>query len=746
MSFPSGFRTWGKKMKTNQQGQKAWQPERKKIHEMNGEELGQYRISEHSQFQDGVWFFSNPTPGSQRSQSTLNWGMVLFDGSRLTDARHAARLRWAKLLILTLIVLPIDGRKPAPGSMGAIQFQLKWLLSWMHSAGYHHPHELTSAVMRGYLAQLPEFIAARSGDGEITVSVVIFALTTLIQLWDQRQALARMGVESIANHPIEGRSARTVAMEVATKATGWIMPLPDEVAIPLLNKAAWFLGTPADDVQRLLDVVRDSLAGTKVIVKRSRGTKVAVCKAGAKKSARLKRANAFVDAFEFSAPPGDSLPWHEPLHSANDVPSGSHNARRVQVRRLWETVRDAAAIIVQATSGMRVSELLGILAGTDETTGFPKGVRLELSATGLYEWFVIRSQLFKTEEGLPREVDWVLGMRPIGSNELPLAVRALQILDQLHEPWRACAQTDRLILANRVGTTLPLASTRLGAMTGYRLNLAMKRFIGRWIDLSGLPDESVRKTEDNDLVRWRESKGMVFTTHMLRKTWAQFALACDSRLLPVIQMQFHHISLAMTEGGYIGNNPLLLGELDSMSVQKTNLAVFDVIVGKSKLAGRMGEQLEQALVKLRVEVGELPTSEKWRRTVEWSERNDLKMFFTAHATCCPTRTSKMRCHDASNTPAWLRNAPNTSTREPSVCAGCACAIMDKSHEPFWSDRYVGCEVSVRQAEAAGLHSGPFREVRFRADQARSILKKFGADLDALDACVVSLMGNGHAKT
>jgi integrase len=533
---------------------------------------------------------------------------------------------------------------------------------------------------------------------------------------------------------------------LATKATGWIKPLPDEVVIPLLNKAAWFLGTPADDVVRLLDVVRDPLAGTEVIVKRSRGTRIAARKAGVQVSARLRRARAFLDAFEFGTPPGGSQPWHEPLDSAYERSSNCQRTRTSRIRELWEAVRDAAAIIVQATSGMRVSELLGILAGTDEATGFPKGVRLELSATGLYEWFVIRSQLSKTEEGLPREVDWVLGMRPVGSNETPLAVRALQVLDRLHEPWRACARTDRLILAGRNGTTLPVASMRLGAMESSKANEAMKRFISGWLDLSGLPDESARKTEDNDLVRWRESKGAIFSTHMLRKAWAQFALACDSRLLPAIQMQYHHISLAMTEGGYIGRNPLLLNELDSMSTQKTNLAVFDIIVGKSKLAGRMGEQLEQALAKLRAEAGKLPTSEKWRQAVEWTERNDLKMFFTAHATCCPTRTSEMRCHDASNTPVWLRKAPNTATREPSVCAGCACAIMDSSHEPFWSDRYVGCEVSVRQAEAAGAPSDPFREIRFRADQARGILKKFGADLDALDARVTSIMENGHAQT
>lgn len=731
-------------MKTFQQGQYIGQAERKKIHEMNEEELGQYRVSEHSHFKDETWFFTNPTPGSKNSRSTFNWGAPLFDGSRLLDVRHAARLHWARILVLTLLVLPSDARKPAPGSMSKIQHQLKWLLSWMSDAGYHHPHELTCAVIRHYLDQLPEFIATRTDDGEIGVSTAVSALTTLMQLWDQRQALARMGVGALSHHPFEGRGSMAVAMGIATKAMGWIKPLPDEVAIPLLNKAAWFLGTPADDVLRLLDVVRDPHAGTKATVKRSRGTGMAVYRVGTKRSSRLKRVRKFIDAFQFGTPPGDTQPWHEPLDSEYEQSSDRHNAITVRVRELWESVRDSAAIVVQATSGMRVSELLGILAGTDGVTGLPNGVRMELSATGLYEWFVIRSQLSKTEEGLPREVDWVLGMRPIGSEEMPLAVRALQILDQLHEPWRACARTNRLFIAGQIGPTLSVSSTQLTSMKSETANSSMKRFISRWIDLSGLPNESARKTEDNDLVRWRESNGALFRTHMLRKAWAQFALACDARLLPGIQMQFHHMSLAMTEGGYIGRNPLLLGELDSMSTQKTNLAVFDIIVGKGKLAGRMGEQLEQALEKMRVEVGELPISEKWRQAIQWAERNDLKMFFTAHATCCPTRTSEMRCHDASNTPVWLRRAPNTLTREPSVCAGCACAIMDRSHEPFWSDRYVDCEVTVRQAAAADAHLGPFREIRFRADQARGILKKFGADLEALDARVASIMENGHA--
>lgn len=708
-------------------------PEKRKVHELNDEELGLYRLSRNSQFKDVVWSFTNSTPGARKGDSDLNWEIDLFDGSRLTDRQHIERIRWAKILTLTLFVLPTKGRTPAPGSAPGLRHEFKWILSWMSEHGYYSPCELTPSVIQQYIEELHHFIIRYGSDEEVSVSTAIRALAPLMRLWDQRFALEKMGIKSLTSHPFEGKGAHAIAKEIATKAQGWIKPIPDEVAIPLLNKAAWFIETPANDVIRLLDVVRDPSAGVTVPIKR--GQHVSMRKTGEGKSSRLRRAQKFMDRFQFSTSPGDENPWHESLEDKSENTSDHSTRKMERVRELWESVRDAAAIVIQSTSGMRISELLGIQAGIDGETGLPRNVRLEQSPTGLYEWFVLRSVLSKTEEGLPREVDWVLGMRPTGSIQMPLAVRALHVLNKIYEPWREQAQSEYLFLSKGLGKMLPLASASLRAMSNDTLNVTIKRFIERWIDLSGLPDESKHKSEDKDLVPWRESKGSIFSTHMLRKTWAQFTLACDPRLLPVIQMQFHHLSLAMTEGGYIGRNPLLIEALDSVSLQKRNLMLFESLTGKTLLAGRMGEQLEQEMARLRVSVGDLSTSQKWRSTVEWGDSHNLQMFFSAHATCCPTRTSEMRCHDAARTPVWIRKEPNSATREPSLCAGCACAVMDKSHEPFWSDRYVDSEVTIKAARPAEIEQGYFREIRFRADQARSILKKFGADLEELDARV-----------
>lgn len=688
------------------------------LHELTPDELAEHWVSEHSQFKDVRWVFTNLTNGSRNATSTINWAMTLLDDSKLTDQRHSIRLRWSKTLILSVLTLPAKGRAPSPGAISGFQNELNVFLSWMSARGIHTPGELSPFIIEQYISELPVFVSAReyyedADDEGIGVAVFDRALAPLMRLWDQRAHLKLFNVESLAQHPFDGKGAHSIALKLATKAQGWIMPLPDEVAIPLFNSAARWLGAPADDIVRLLEVFE--ISG---IDDRAQGN--------AKKS-RLRAEKKFLHEFSFSTAYGESQPWREPL-------SPHENAAWVEMREIYELVRDAATLTIQGMSGMRVSELCGIENGINEESGLPVGVRLETSLTGLYEWFVIRTEISKTKEGLPREVDWVLGMRPLGSADIPMAVRALIVLNKLYAPWRSAANTTKLILAARVGQTLARPSTSFNRMTSDGIRRGMKRFLERCVDLSNLPDESARKISENDLVRWRESKGSIFTTHMLRKSWANFTLACDSRLLPVIQMQFHHVSLAMTEGGYIGKNPVLVDALDSISRQRTNHAIFDLINQRSVFAGRMGEHFESQAKKLREKLAGLPVSERWSRTVEWVDDNQIKMFFSSYATCAPLKRSEMRCHDEAETPIWVRHYPNFETREPSLCAGCANAVMDQSHKEFWVSRYVGYALSLEVEKRKRENVAPeHRVIEFRAAQALAILKKLSVSVEELDS-------------
>ena len=710
------------------------------IWELTPAEFSKFQITPLSKCGDLVWAVAPTTPGTKMSSCQVNWSMRLLDGSRLTDPRHARRLTWAQKLMALILSAPAEGKVPAPASLLLFQLGFKWFISWIAMRGMHGLDELE---VQAYIQDLPRFISEFNDDDEISVSQASRALLILPWLWSERRLLHKWGVPTFTNNPFRDHSAQHYAHAIATKAQGWIPPLPDEVAIPLFNQIAWWLGQPAEDVVRLLEVVDDPLAGTEVEVPARRSNKgTRKQKAGMGKPARNRRATRFLAEFTFGTILGESEPWNAALDEASEI--DYENAPSARVRILFDAVREACALCIQGLSGMRISELLGIEAGFDPKSGLPKGVRIEDSATGLYHVYVIRTVLSKTEEGLPRELDWVLGMTPKGGlREEPLPVRALRLLNRLHAPWRAKVKTNRLILAGIPGETLPRKATALDSMSSDKMRDAMKRFIARWVDLSNLPNESKHKIKDNDLVAWRESKGGVFKSHMLRKSWAQFMFAVDPRLMPAIQLQFHHLSIAMSDTGYVGNNPLLLGDMDSVGTQARNLMILETVLGRNPLAGKMGEQLEEATKALAEQVKDLPTSDAYTAVVEFCEHAQLPIFFSPYGICMPVQTHEMRCQDEAGMPLLLRKQPNARTRQPSLCAGCGCFVVDARHADFWASRYMDNWLAYKRAERSGDVSG-YTVIKQRAKQAGKLLKKIGVNVVPIDSQVERTLEGEHA--
>lgn len=701
-------------------------------------EFVEFAVTPLSKAGDKVWEVPGTTPGQNKGLCRINWGMKLHDGSRLTDPRHGRRLAWAQKLMTLVLHAPAGGVVPSPGSVGLFQQGFKWLISWMAMRGIQTPDQLDVSA---YIDDLPRTIAELNDDDEITEGQVTFALCILPWLWSERRLLNKWGVTTITQNPFHDHAVNHYVKAIATRARGWVPPLPDEVAIPLFNRVAWWLGQPADDVIRLLAYVEDPLAGKQIeIVTRQSKTGSRKQKAGKSMHARKARTDGFLATFAFSILPDESKPWHSFLDRAF---KRNHRANAAaQVRILFESVRDACALCIQGMSGMRVSELMGIEAGFHAVSGLPKGVRIEDSATGLYEVFVIRTVLSKTKEGLPKEMDWVLGMRPKGSEGEPLPVRALRLLNLLQAPWRARAKTHRLLLGGMHGETLPLKTTALGSMDSAHMLLAMKRFIARWVDLSGLPNESRHKIKDNDLVEWRESNGSIFKSHMLRKSWAQFMFAVDPRLMPAIQLQFHHLSLAMTDTGYIGNNLLLLNDMDAVATQARNLMILESVLGRNPLAGKMGDQLEQATQALAAQVKDLPTSDAYREVVKFCEHAQLPIFFSPHGACMPLHTHEMRCHDEAGTSLLLRKQPNSRTRQPSLCVGCGCFVLDARHAEFWAARYMDNWLAYKRAERSEDVRG-FKVIKERAQQAGKLLKKLGVEVVQLDRQIEKTLEAEH---
>jgi len=397
-------------------------------------------VSSRSRWRDDRWILDNPTPGSHPAVSTVTWAISLPGGSRLTEPQYADLLGWLRRFVWSLQVAPGSGQPLKPGSMCNLSVGITTFVSWMVEHGYRMPRELDCVAMQAFKDDLAALVADdKDGEGQSGCGVFYKPLHVPRLLWQQRRTLAKAGIAPMPREPFEGKSTLDLATAIATKAEGWIKPLPDEIAIPLLNKAAWFLATPATDILRLQSIY---LA--------ARNSDAVNCLNGYDPSKRRRwaRQRKAAETFEFSVFDDGGVPWHAPLR-LESVAGVELNVNQ-QVRRLVFAIRTACIIIIQAAGGMRISEICGLSAGADAGTGLPSCVRIERSATGLNELFIVRTLLSKTEEA-PRNVDWVIGMRPYATTEIPLAVRALQILDQLLAPYRPLLMSNRYLSLSQMG-------------------------------------------------------------------------------------------------------------------------------------------------------------------------------------------------------------------------------------------------------------------------------------------------------
>ncbi|MFC5354805.1 hypothetical protein [Azospirillum himalayense] len=656
------------------------------------------RVSSRSCWGDDCWIFDNPLPGAQYNEAAIVWNFGLPDGRRLTDPVHHDLLDWLRRFIWSLFTVGGNRRKPlGPGSAGQLNTGLRVFVIWMVKNNFRMPSELGSSALAAYWNDMAEALADDNESG-VSTTQAISRLRIPILLWQQRKILATAGIASMPATPWDGRTIKSLAADLATKSLGWIKPLPDEVAIPILNKAAWFLGPPADDVIRLHQ---------KCVSARDRSPGRHKNGPGTQRTARYQRQRLVAESFEFSWLPGETSPWHGSLH---DIRTSRCGRKPVVgcLRSLIHAVREAAVITIQAGTGMRISEICGLPAGMDPLTGLPSCVRIDLSSTGLNEIFIVRTVLTKTEE-TPREVEWVIGMRPVGSTDTPLPVRALIVLNVLFAHYRTLSGINRLLITFPHGG-LSMSGTTIAVMKSMNLRRNIKHFVGNWVSLSHLPDQSAHPVDDNDLVQYRETRGRCIKTHQLRKLYANFALSVDPTLLPALQMHFHHLSQAMTEEGYWGRNPLQIEPLSTVQRQQTNLLMFEMATGRSLVAGRMGEQLEQHIAELSARLRGQSITEGWKTTQRFVNEYDLRLWFAPHGNCLPMVPESMRCHALAGTTSWLNRAPNFATREPSVCAGCACFVIDGRHTGFWIDRYTRNQLAYKQAERLG-QAHRFRVIR-----------------------------------
>lgn len=698
------------------------------LHFLRESELSSASVSSTSKWFDSVWQLDNPSIGQRKLASRVSWSLNFSDGSNLIEPKNAVLLDWLRRFFWSLFFDHREISKPYKVSNAMLLTQgMRILIPWMHENSITLPHQLSRVSISKFVEDLPALLADESEEElRIGRGVIWMPLRLIELLWRQRAALLDAGYKPMPESPWDKGGANGIVRQVATEAKGWIRPLPDEVAIPIINKAAWFLDKPAEDILRLREGIQRALT--------ARSRKHLDRRLITRPSA-VDRQREFADSFNFQVVDEGGNRWHPPL---TEFRVGTKFRSIARTRQLVAALTAAACIVIQSSTGMRASELCGLRSGICKRSGLPVGVRVVPSASGLNEVFVLSSPLTK-RDGEPRDEEWLLGMRPADSSEIPLPVRAMMILERLLRYERELLGSKRLLVSNR-RHGFPKTAETIGEYTSVTHTNAVKKFVRAWVDLTALPDESQHRTAARDLVQWRESRGVIIRPHQFRPTYAHFALAVDSRLLPAVQRQFHHVSMAMTEQGYWGANRTQIEPMNSVSSQLTAMRLYELATGRSRSVGKRGESLSNNVQAIRKLTDGLSLDAGWRAVVRFVRQNGLSIWFAPHGDCFPEDVSSMECHKLAQTRPLGRPMPNLATRNPTICSGCRSYIVDLRHRGFHERRYVESVQAIALAKKLGLQ-GQFRIATARARASARLLSMMGIDSKALAELVASQESN-----
>lgn len=682
------------------------------LYRRSNAELADTWVSSQSRWFDARWVLDSDVPGQPKNARSIKWDIEVADGY-LTDPKHAEMLDWLRRIIWSCFTSSARGDIAAPGTATNISHGMKTLVRWMIETKRRKPVELTNEASWEFVEEIPGLLDI-ADDAELTLAQGILPVRFFQRVWEQAPVVK---IERASTVPFDGQSVLQVVSRVTSNEFGKIRPLQDEVAIPILNKATFFVQHAVRDICELLD-----------------GHQNATPKKGASKAARVKARRKAAEDFKFSILPGASKPWHPRIDKQGEI--------AITVRRLVDSLKAACVIVIQATTGMRISEICGIPFGMDAESGLPICIDARPTNEGLFELYFLRSKLSKTED-TPREVEWVVGLRPTHSKELPLAVRALIILNRVAELSGITAQNppNSSVLAGLSrGQGFARSDHTLENPLSQTVREHLKSFVEEWVDLSNLPDQSRYAIEPNDLVKWRESKGRIIKPHQFRKTFAQFAVSIDARLVEAIQDQFKHVSLAMTMEGYL--NTAQLAAISKGQYIRARQSVFAHMRRDAPLAGRMGEQIEQHIpADFKAEMKRLPPAEAWKQVVAWVDEREFKLFFAPHGKCNPLNPTNMRCHEVAGTIDWLPQPPNYQTRTPALCAGCKCFVVDEQHQDFWIQSYVEDSKALRCATTPD----GYRAVVAFVNTARGLLNKLNVDVYGLDKRIDSELAQLKSK-
>lgn len=470
-------------------------------------------------------------------------------------------------------------------------------------------------------------------------------------------------INAIQEEPFNGQTAHKLAKESATSA-GWIPYIPDEVALASLSHTLEWFEWRASDIIQLLQI---HLSKSFVDIHGQRRYS--------------KEYDQAITEFQFSTPPGASAPWREKLKSS------------AELRTLVDDLIGACINGLAGFVGMRRHEIAGLES---------ECVEIYPSMDGLLEVFYIVGRTSKVGE-LPAR--WAAGARLAGTNDIPPPIRAIEIVKAIFLPWRDQPKNTSLFLNFHGGKRgFSDTSKQLNMMSVDVINKRLADFNQKYVPL---PKE------------WH------FTSHQWRKTFARFVAITNKNALAALSQHFLHISIAMTDRGYIGNDFELEELIDEIVRAETADILIQVLLLGRSVAGRMGEQLMEKHTALIAHFRGM-TIKDAEEEIKWIVEDSGMSIHSCEWGWCMYRQESSQCEGS-------QKGPDHAKRGPSVCAGCSNLMVEEKHIPWWQDRLdknLALLTQLNNAGASGLQKAP---VQARVRECQHVINMFNLSREKLNA-------------
>lgn len=659
---------------------------------------------------DAWWYEDNPTGGAKKA--SINWYKG-FTAAELADPKCIFLINSARRLIDAMRNATTTRNMSLASVFRTRARKLLQLVNWMYRNTIWNFSDITPEIADWYKSDLlesgtkglagfedNEFILNEiSNTDEQTVSVLAAHLNTLVHVFLLSEEFKDFPELRIPEHPFRGQSVQSLAESLAISTDGWIPRVPDEVMNPLMQVALDWIDVYAEDVLFAQSEYLNAIDSRSAF----NGNNYAEYT-----DPKLLR-------IVFNGRGTLETPWRHaflPSPARRTEPASPADPTRGPVTQLRSLIHDleaAASISVQAMTGVRVSEFLAAKAEPRHSNGDPACLIQRESSSGLYDLFYLVSRTFKgedDEEGLEKE--WLIGVRPAGSNFVPIAARGILVLDKLFKPWRERFLSDYLTVSLGPGGSMPHSVPELTKPLSDRLARLTRAFLGQYVKLpDGFSD-------------WE------LTSHQYRKAFCQDVVRINPKALPAVQEHFGHASSYLTDRAYAGRDITMLKLIDDVATREAAKMMVERVYSKAPMGGKLAAIIDEQEGAIRDLLKDAESDERRITALAEALTTEGIMLFTSDYLDCFFRPQHAMCHhDFLGKFDREATKPLKPFRIPKNCSVCANGLINRHHVPYWIEQYR-TNKHIKEANEA---KGDFRLATVasaRAAQAKSVLRRIGS--------------------